>query len=132
MWWSLRSGSTTSARKYPAHRFVEQTALLWSELQQRTGARWAVVSGLPPMHLLTAVPHPLRWYLGRYACVAGHGTVRDWASQQGLGYCALRFPAGPGTLARDGFHPGPTLYPQWAERLAEIVVVGRPRWARPQ
>jgi hypothetical protein len=35
-------------------------------------------------------------------------------------------------LARDGFHPGPQLYPQWAQRLAEIVVVGRPRWMRPQ
>jgi len=115
----------------PADRFVEQTALLWSELQQRTGARWAVVSGLPPMHLLTAVPHPLRWYLGRYAALLDTALHR-WAREQGLGYCALQFPAGPGTLARDGFHPGPNLYPQWAERLAEIVVVGQFRWARLQ
>ncbi|HXE48386.1 MAG TPA: SGNH/GDSL hydrolase family protein [Ramlibacter sp.] len=115
----------------PARRFIEQTALLWSELQQRTGARWVVVSGLPPMHLLTAVPHPLRWYLGRYAALLDTALHR-WARQQGLGYCALQFPAGPDMLAHDGFHPGPNLYPQWAERLAEIVVVGRPRWARPQ
>jgi lysophospholipase L1-like esterase len=119
-------GSQTSA-----HRFIEQTALLWIELQQRTGARWAVVSGLPPMHLLTAVPHPLRWYLGRYAAWLDASVCR-WAGQQGLGYCALQFAAGPGSLALDGFHPGPNLYPQWAQRLAEIIAVGRHRWARPQ
>src|SRR6266516_1669739 len=65
----------------PAHRFIEQMALLWSELQQRTGARWAVVSGLPPMHLLTAVPHPLRWYLGRYAALLDTALHR-WTKQQ--------------------------------------------------
>jgi lysophospholipase L1-like esterase len=114
-----------------AHGFVEQMALLWSDLQQRTGASWAVVSGLPPMGLLSGVPHPLRWYLGRYAAWLD-AALRRWTRQQGLGYCALQFPAGPGALALDGFHPGPSLYPQWAERLAEIVIVGRHRWARPQ
>ena len=51
----------------------------------RSGARWAVVSGLPPMHMLTAVPHPLRWYLGRYAS-ALDTVVRDWAGRQRLGF----------------------------------------------
>ena len=113
-----------------ANEFVEQTARLWSELQQRSGARWAVVSGLPPMHMLTAVPHPLRWYLGRYAA-ALDTAVGDWAGRQGLGFCALRWTTDPAFLAPDGFHPGPALYPQWAERLADLIVQGRDRWAAP-
>jgi lysophospholipase L1-like esterase len=113
-----------------ANDFVEQTAQLWSELQRRSGARWAVVSGLPPMHMLTAVPHPLRWYLGRYAS-ALDAAVGDWAGRQGLGYCALRWTADPAFLAADGFHPGPALYPQWAQRLADLIVQGRERWAAP-
>jgi lysophospholipase L1-like esterase len=124
-------GVNDVASQNSAPSFVEEMALLWSELQERTGARWAVVSGLPPMGLLSAVPHPLRWYLGRYATWLD-AALRRWTRQQGLGYCALQFPAGPGALALDGFHPGPGLYPQWAERLAEIVVVGRHRWARAQ
>jgi lysophospholipase L1-like esterase len=111
-----------------AGRFIEETALLWAELQQLTAARWAVVCGLPPMHILRAVPHPLRWYLGRYAAWLD-AAVREWTRQRGLGYCALQWITDPSVLADDGFHPGPNLYPQWAQRLAQIIMEGRDRWA---
>jgi lysophospholipase L1-like esterase len=112
-----------------ADRFIHQTELLWSELQQRTGARWAVFSGLPPMHILRAVPHPLRWYLGRYAAWLD-SAVREWTGERRLGYCALQWTTDPAVLADDGFHPGPRLYPQWAEHLAQIIVKARHSWAR--
>jgi lysophospholipase L1-like esterase len=110
-----------------ADRFIHQTDLLWSELQQRTGARWAVFSGLPPMHILRAVPHPLRWYLGRYAAWLD-AAVREWTGERRLGYCALQWTTDPDVLADDGFHPGPRLYPQWAQRLAQIILEARDRW----
>ena len=113
-----------------ASRFVEQTAQLWSELQQRTGTRWAVVCGLPPMHMLTAVPRPLRWYLGRYAAWLDVA-IGAWSKQQGLGYCPLQWATDPATLAHDGFHPGPGLYPQWAQRLARQIEKDRAQWQRP-
>jgi lysophospholipase L1-like esterase len=112
-----------------AGHFIDETARLWSELRQLTGARWAVISGLPPMRILRAVPHPLRWYLGRYAAWLD-ASLRRWAGQQDLGYCSLQFAAHPGALALDGFHPGPSLYPRWAQALAQIIVEGRGRWAR--
>ena len=114
-----------------ADEFVAQTAQLWSDLQRRSGARWAVLSGLPPMHMLTAVPHPLRWYLGRYAS-ALDAAVREWAKRAGLGFCPLRWTSDPAFLAPDGFHPGPALYPQWAQRLADLVMQGRQQWATAQ
>jgi lysophospholipase L1-like esterase len=104
-----------------AKRFVQDTASLWSDLRKHTCARWGVVSGLPPMHMLTAVPHPLRWYLGRYATWLD-GAVREWAGQQRLGYLALQWANDSSCLAEDGFHPGPALYPRWAERLADVIV----------
>jgi lysophospholipase L1-like esterase len=110
--------------------FIAETAQLWSELQRLSGARWAVMSGLPPMHMLTAVPQPLRWYLGRYASTLDTA-VQAWAGRQGLGYCALRWTADPAFLADDGFHPGPRLYPQWAQRLADLMMQGQLRWAAP-
>ena len=111
-----------------AGRFVDETDLLWTELRQRTGARWGVFSGLPPMHMLHAVPHPLRWYLGRYAAWLD-ACLRDWTERQRVGYCALRFAADPDDLALDGFHPGPDLYPKWVQALADIVADGREQWA---
>lgn len=113
-----------------AARFVEQMAQLWSQVQQRTGARWAVVCGLPPMHMLSAVPRPLRWYLGQYAAWLD-AALRRWSGQQGLGYCALQWAIDPASLAHDGFHPGPRLYPQWARRLAEQIEKDRAQWQRP-
>jgi len=114
-----------------AARFVHETGLLWSRLRELTGARWAVISGLPPMHMLSAVPHPLRWYLGRYAAWLD-AAVRQWAGQQGLGYLPLQWASDPASLAEDGFHPGPALYPQWAERLADLIVQRRADWAGAQ
>lgn len=111
-----------------AQTFTRETSLLWAELQRSAQARWAVFSGLPPMHMLSAVPRPLRWYLGRYACWLDVA-LRRWALDQGLGYCALQWASDPALLADDGFHPGPRLYPQWAERLAQLVIDGRDRWA---
>jgi lysophospholipase L1-like esterase len=112
-----------------AARFVEQLALLWSELKEASGARWAVFCGLPPMHMLPAVPHPLRWYLGRYADWLD-AAVCQWTGRQGLGYCGLRWASDPTALASDGYHPGPALYPEWAQRLAALLVQERPAWAR--
>lgn len=111
------------------HRFAAQLAALWDDVRVRTGARWAVFNGLPPMHILPLVPHPLRWYLGLCA-QALDDAVRTWAEAQGLGYCALRWADDPRALAEDGFHPGPTLYPQWAQRLAHSIMEGREQWMR--
>jgi lysophospholipase L1-like esterase len=114
-----------------AGAFVTHTAHLWRELRQRTGARWGVLSGLPPMQLLTAVPQPLRWYLGRCSS-ALDAAVDAWAEREQLGFCQLRWTADPAFLAADGFHPGPALYPQWAQRLADLVMQARQQWSAPQ
>lgn len=117
-------GSQTSAAG-----FVEHLEQLWDELRSRTGARWPVFCGLPPMHMLTAVPQPLRWYLGRYADWLDEA-LRKWAEARGHGYLPLRWASDASCLAEDGFHPGPALYPHWAGRLAELLLGHRQKWAR--
>lgn len=110
--------------------YVAAMADLWSQVRRRTGARWAVLSGLPPMQFLTAVPQPLRWYLGRYAAGLDRA-LSAWAAGAGLGHCPLQWAEDPALLAPDGFHPGSALYPLWAQRLADLIVEGRARWAPP-
>jgi len=111
-----------------AGAYVTHTAQLWSELKRSTGAAWGVACGLPPMGRLTAIPQPLRWYLGRHAA-ALDGSLREWARRHALGHCSLSWTDDPALLASDGFHPGAALYPLWAQRLADIIMDGRRRWA---
>lgn len=99
-----------------APRFVQQLERLVALLRVRR----AVFSGLPPMHLLTAMPQPLRWYLGNYARWLD-SALRGWCAEKGFGYCASDWSTDPGLLAEDGYHPGPSLYPRWAARLAAAV-----------
>jgi lysophospholipase L1-like esterase len=104
--------SQTSARRFIANL---------EHLMKIVGARKAVFSGLPPMHLLSAMPQPLRWYLGKYAAWLDVA-LREWCRQEDLGYCGSDWSTDVRMLADDGYHPGPALYPQWAARLAEAVV----------
>jgi len=108
-------------------QFIGAIEQLWKDVQFRTGARWAVFCGLPPMHRFTALPHPLRWYLGRYADGLDHA-LQGWLQAQALGHLPLRWSMDTGMLARDGFHPGPRAYPQWADRLADLLIEQRARW----
>ena len=103
-----------------ASRFAQELLLLWTDLRQRTGARQLVVCGVPPMHLFPAIPQPLRWYLGRYAGWLDRA-ARRWTEQEALGYCPVDWEARDGFVAADGFHPGPALYPLWAQRLAGLI-----------
>ena len=113
----LGVNDVTSQTRAP--RFIDSLARLVAALP----VKWAVFSGLPPMHLLSAVPHPLRWYLGRYAAWLD-AALREWCAARGFGYCASDWSTDPRLLAQDGYHPGPDLYPQWASRLATVVVQG--------
>ena len=108
-----------------APRFVRDVAELCRVVCERSGARFGVVAGLPPLHLLPAAPQPLRWYLGRYARQLDDELQAWIATTPNLGYCSLQGIAGPGSIATDGFHPGPAGYVRWsalmAERAAELL-----------
>lgn len=111
-----------------AHGFTERIAALWTLLEEDHGVKWGVVCGLPPMGRLTAVPQPLRWYLGRYASWLD-AALNEWSMKRGLGYWAASFPTEAEVLAEDGFHPGAAAYPMWSARLADLILQGRAKWA---
>lgn len=102
-------------------KFLTDYQALIEPLQARTGARVGVVSGLPPMNAFSAIPNPLRWYLGKYARQLDT-RLRAWiASQPKLRHLPLRRSTVPGALARDGYHPGPEQYSHWAEQIAQSL-----------
>lgn len=102
-------------------QFVADYEALIYGLLPRVGARFAVISGLPPLHLAPAAPQPLRWYLGRCAHLLDEH-LRRWISpQRNIAYVSLQWATDPKEMAADGYHPGEKLYKKWAGLVAETV-----------
>lgn len=123
---ALGVNDVTSQRS--AKRFITDYAELLRVVAQRTGATAAVVSGLPPLHVLPAAPQPLRWYLGQCAKRLDDALQQFSAERQNTAFVSLRW-AKPTEMARDNFHPGKTQYRQWAHLVAEQVLAVAPRAA---
>jgi lysophospholipase L1-like esterase len=102
-------------------RFGQDYARLLNHLCAATGARLAVLNGLPPLHVLPAAPQPLRWYLG--LCAQRLDAVVQSLCQPAAQrrFVSLQW-ALPQHMAIDRFHPGLSQYAQWAHMVAAEVV----------
>ncbi|RQR66552.1 SGNH/GDSL hydrolase family protein [Burkholderia sp. Bp9125] len=101
----------------------------WLARQQRLAAllvrrfrvRHVLLSSVPPMHEMRALPQPLRRVLGaraRHFNAALAAAVRDWPNCEVL---SVALPLHPDALASDGFHPGELAYRHWANQLAARI-----------
>jgi lysophospholipase L1-like esterase len=116
---ALGTNDVTSQRK--PHQFISDYEALVDMIFERVGARLAVISGLPPLHLTPATPQPLRWYLGRYAQLLDEGLQRWIAPQRNFAYVSLQWASNPKDMAADGYHPGENQYRTWANLVAENI-----------
>ena len=92
-------------------------------LRTKFAAKLIVFSAIPPMHLLPALPQPLRWYLGGRARRLNN-KLADWLNVQQD--CFLLEPLhqsqpDPEFIAADGFHPGEKYYAWWGQKTAKII-----------
>ncbi|HYD52978.1 MAG TPA: SGNH/GDSL hydrolase family protein [Gemmatimonadaceae bacterium] len=104
----------------PIARWLADMEALVETLRARHGVRRVLLSGVPPMHLFTALPQPLRWYLGATAR-RYDGALSRWARRTACEHLPLVVESAPGLLASDGFHPGPLSFERWATALAERI-----------
>jgi lysophospholipase L1-like esterase len=122
---ALGTNDVTSQRK--PYQFISDYEALVDALLKRVGARFAVISGLPPLHLTPATPQPLRWYLGRYAHLLDEGLQRWIAPQRNVAYVSLQWASNPQDMAVDGYHPGEKQYRMWANLVAEKIATLLPK-----
>ena len=102
-------------------RFIELQGRLIARLQTEHHAKLIVVSGLPPVSEFPALPHPLRWVLGKQARrfdLALHQLVE---TRQGCATLVFDMTLETSNMSRDGFHPGPVVYEAWAKNVARVV-----------
>lgn len=116
---ALGTNDVTSQRT--AIQFLSDYKILVNKIRQQCGNFLVVVTGLPPLRILPAAPHPLRWYLGK--CAASLDTkLKHWVqSQAGFRYVSLDWAAVPKDMAKDRFHPGLGQYQHWAHLIAESI-----------
>ena len=104
-----------------ADEWVARQHRLIGVLREKFAVKQIVLSPLPPMHLFPALPQPLRWYLGLRAS-AFNTRLAELAER--IDHCTLlttRLAPVNGSMARDGFHPGPAIYSQWADDVAAVI-----------
>lgn len=95
---------------------------LASVIRSRFEPQLLIHSAIPPMHGFTAMPQPLRWFMGRWALEMNQ---RLEATLSGKTERLLHWPfreAATEGLAADGFHPGPVGYDLWAEGLSKVIL----------
>ena len=117
---SIGVNDVTSLRS-PSEWLQWQTRLA-ATIEQRFEPKLLIHSALPPMHGFTALPHPLRWFLGRWAMEMNRKLAASLSNQTGR---TLHLPfqgAGAHGLAADGFHPGPIGYAMWAQGLSQLIL----------
>lgn len=101
--------------------FIARQRQLHQLLREKFGARYIVVSGLPPMGSFTALPQPLRWYLGARARELDLALASTLPDGHGAHYMPLFRKLDGALLASDGFHPGPLAHAKWGAAAADRI-----------
>ena len=114
-------GGNDVFRQRRPQEFIDAYRNLIQKLSSSVRAKLVIINGLPPVHVLPAMPQPLRWYLGKYAHRLD-GYLREFAaSEPHFRYVSLQWAAVPADLASDRFHPSKKQYIEWGRRVADCV-----------
>lgn len=99
----------------------QQYQTLLTKLEQRFGSQLILCSSVPPMHLFTALPQPLRWFMGQQAKQLNKALQHLLVGQQKAVFMPIEFEVSPAYLAADGFHPSHLAYNLWAQQLVAHI-----------
>jgi lysophospholipase L1-like esterase len=95
---------------------------LAQEIQSRFEPELLVHSAVPPMERFTALPQPLRWFIGQWAAEMNRQLQASLSNSPSRLFHHPFQERVPGGLASDGFHPGPLAYTVWAQGLSREIL----------
>ncbi len=121
-------GVNDIVRGVGARAWMRAQETLRTVARDRLGVSFMVIAGLPPVDGFPALPHPLRWYLGRRAKRFSALLEAELQHDPSAGFLDLCFTLDADLMASDGFHPGPAIYSGWADRAARMIEAERARW----
>ncbi|MCQ1061234.1 SGNH/GDSL hydrolase family protein [Photobacterium sp. ZSDE20] len=117
----VSAGVNDVTKPTSAAKWIKQQQMLTNTLRSHFSCQHIILNKIPPMEVFPSLPHPLRWYLGSKA-KAFNKKLAKWVETQPD--CELVNIGGPLDvmhMATDGFHPGPKIYRQWGQAVAQII-----------
>ena len=91
-------------------------------VQDRFDPQLLIHSAMPPMRGFTALPQPLRWFMGRWTSEMNQ-RLAQWLPADGNRVMTLPFEGDiHACLASDGFHPGAHGYAVWAKAFTRTIL----------
>jgi lysophospholipase L1-like esterase len=128
----LSIGANDATALCSPHQWIQWQHQLARKIQERFEPRLLIHTALPPMHGFTALPQPLRWFMGNWAHALNQALTLE-VPQQGQRLMHAPFQGRAiGGLASDGFHPGPNAYALWARDLSQLILARLPApWLTP-
>lgn len=99
--------------------WAREMRALVDEVRAAADPSLIVLTAVPPVGHLTALPQPLRTRLGRHASRLDEALERVAFGQDDVIHVPMPFEGNAKFLAADGFHPSALGYRAWGERLAE-------------
>ncbi len=107
-----------------AKEWRTETAGVLADLRAK-GARHITFCGLPPIGEFPLLPWPLRASLGARAAYFDRLLSQVTEQDPVASHLPTVFEMDPSRMAKDGFHPGPSIYAEWGEVLAARIRADR-------
>jgi lysophospholipase L1-like esterase len=117
----ISSGVNDVLSKLDASKWVKQVEKLTNILKNDFNSKLILFTNVPPMGKFTALPQPLRWYLGSKSNEFNMKLDQIFKNTDGVYNFNIDFKDTKSSLAVDGFHPSKHGYKLWAEALSNLI-----------
>lgn len=106
----------------PMQRWLDQQVEMISRFHEEYGTKCFVISGMPPVHQFPLLPQPLRWTLGLQARRFERYQRKVLEEHPDCLSVKVHTQLGRHNMSIDGYHPGPSVYAEWAEAVCEKII----------
>ncbi|XID75750.1 SGNH/GDSL hydrolase family protein [Alkanindiges sp. WGS2144] len=121
-------GVNDVTRLLSPRKWIRLQQQLLEQIQLKFQPRLILPTSVPPMHLFSALPQPLRWHMGLYAKQMNKELAAYLDSLPDNNQPEIHQTVWPLTrnqrdtpLAEDRFHPGAEVYQLWAQILSDAI-----------
>ncbi len=114
-------GVNDITKRASRENWLEDTELMLDLLETKFGVRQTYVSGIPRIGDFPLLPPTLRWILGKQGLRYDAGLSDMVQRRDNTFHIPADLPL-DGLMSKDGFHPGPVVYEEWAKRLADQIL----------
>ncbi|MEM9584897.1 MAG: SGNH/GDSL hydrolase family protein [Pseudomonadota bacterium] len=118
-------GVNDITRRASRENWLEDTEQMHDLLQSKFGVKHIYVSGIPRIGDFPLLPPMMRWMLGKQGQRYDAGLAEMIASRPGCYHVPADLEL-HGLMSEDGFHPGPQVYSEWAQKIYVRILLNDP------